>query len=273
MVETGVNSFTFSEAYYRAIGDSENGLSDEQKARLYKAIIDYIFANEYPQFKGVMKLVFTAILPSLELSKKRSKAKQNKNKTKSNENQNENKSKSNENQNENKSKSNENQNENKTETNQNQNENKSKSKFTKEEKREKAAPLEKERSKEKEYIPPEKEKREESPSVLNELGRDIEQDERTKRQQEFFALYPEIVIDNYSASDYADIDFSVLLEEFSLSKKILQKMKSFSWICSNYRRIENGSFRDWAEDKPQAERSTAEKNAEWYDKSFGAAGV
>lgn len=254
MTETGIKGFTFSENYYRAIGDSENGLSEDQKARLYKAIIDYIFAGEEPQFKGIMKIIFTAILPSLDLSKTRSKAKQNKIKSKSNENQTENKTKS----------------------NQNQNKNKPKSKidfdFTKEEKREKEAPLEKERSKEKEYIPPEKDKREESPSVPYELSRYNEQDERTKRQQDFFAAYPEIVIDNYSASDYADIDFSVLLKEFSLSKKVLQKMKSFSWICSNWRRIKNGSFRDWEEDKPQAEKSTAEKNAEWYEKTFGKAG-
>ena len=263
MMEFEVKGFTFSDDYFRAIDDSENGLSEDQKASMYKAIIDYMFTGKIPQFNCVMRIIFNTIFPSLELSKTRSKSKLNKIKLKSNENQIKNKTKSNQNQTKIKSK-----------TNKNQNKIKSKSNFADflEEEKEKAPPLEKERSKEKEYNPPEREKEEECPFVLNKQREIDEQDGRTT-QKNFFETYPEIVIDNYSASDYADIDFAILAKEFSLSKKILQKMKSFSWICSNYRRIEKGSFRDWTEDVGKGESYQAERhaNAKWFDETFGPA--
>lgn len=72
-----------------------------------------------------------------------------------------------------------------------------------------------------------------------------ETNEQNEKQKEFFEVYPNIVIDNYSTADYADIDFAVLLEEFALSSKILQKKRSFKWICSHWAEISKGSYRDW----------------------------
>ena len=78
-------------------------------------------------------------------------------------------------------------------------------------------------------------------------------DERSEKQREFFETYPNIVIDNYSAGDYADIDFEVLLQEFALSKKILQPKRSFKWICSHWAEISKGCYRDWETPKPTRE--------------------
>ena len=82
------------------------------------------------------------------------------------------------------------------------------------------------------------------------------------------------MVGNYSSSDYEDVDFEILLKEFALSKKVLQKMRSFSWICANYRKIANGSFRDWVDDDrdENGQGLTDEEqqaNAKWFEENFG----
>ena len=84
----GVKGFTFWENYYTTISDPENGLSEEEKGQLYKALIEYIFAGTKPEFKGITRAIFSALLPSLDLSKTRSMSRQNGKKTETNENQN-----------------------------------------------------------------------------------------------------------------------------------------------------------------------------------------
>lgn len=85
-----IKTFTFFRSYYEAL----NELSDKDKKALLVAILDYIFADITPDFKGTKKSVWTLIEPTLSISK----AKSNSTKLKSNQNQNEIKLKSNQNQ-------------------------------------------------------------------------------------------------------------------------------------------------------------------------------
>ena len=85
---------------------------------------------------------------------------------------------------------------------------------------------------------------------------------------DFLAKYPNVYPD-VNAAIY-DFDWDLLDEKFQASTKYLQgEPHDLSWVKSNYRRIIGDVYKD----KPQAERSTAEKNAEWYEKTFGSAGV
>lgn len=106
-----------------------------------------------------------------------------------------------------------------------------------------------------------------STSVLTKKGTDGRSDKeaiRKKAQAEFFALYPGISIDNYSAADYADIDFEVLARRFEESA-FLRTRYSFSWVCSNYRKIAAGEFKDNPNKKaPPPVRKNA-LGAEWDD--------
>lgn len=86
-----IKTFTFFRSYYEAL----NELSDKDKKALLVAIVDYIFADITPEFKGTKKSVWTLIEPTLNISKSKS----NNTKLKSNQNQNEIKSKSSQNHN------------------------------------------------------------------------------------------------------------------------------------------------------------------------------
>lgn len=81
-------------------------------------------------------------------------------------------------------------------------------------------------------------------------GRTDEEIKRKKAQADFFALYSEIGIDNYSAADYAEIDFELLARRFEESA-FLRARQSFSWICSNYRKIAVGEYKDFDKTKAQ----------------------
>lgn len=106
-----------------------------------------------------------------------------------------------------------------------------------------------------------------STSVLTKKRTDGRSDKeaiRKKAQAEFFALYPGVGIDNYSASDYADIDFEVLARRFEESS-FLRTRNSFSWVCSNYRKIAAGEYKDYPNKKePPPVRKNA-LGAEWDD--------
>ena len=99
-------------------------------------------------------------------------------------------------------------------------------------------------------------------------GRTDEEIKRKKAQAEFFALYPEIGIDNYSASDYAEIDFELLARRFEESA-FLRTRQSFSWICSNYRKIAAGEYKDFEKKKAPSPYPPPEKKntlgSEWSD--------
>ncbi len=86
----------------------------------------------------------------------------------------------------------------------------------------------------------------------------------SKAQADFFKRYP-FIIDNYSAADYAQIDFTTLLKRFEESS-FLRTRKSFSWVCSNYRKIAAGEYKDFNRGippPPPAKASTL--GDEWGD--------
>ena len=89
-------------------------------------------------------------------------------------------------------------------------------------------------------------------------GRTDEEIKREKAQAEFFALYPKIGIDNYSAADYAEIDFELLARRFEESA-FLRTRQSFSWICSNYRKIAAGEYKDFEKKKAPSPYPPPEK--------------
>ena len=65
----GVNGFTFFKNYYDAINDPENGLTEEEQGKLYNAIFAYMFEGKEPSLKGVCRLAFNLIKPSLDKSR------------------------------------------------------------------------------------------------------------------------------------------------------------------------------------------------------------
>ena len=67
-----MKNFTFQKSYAEAIDDEENGLTETEKARLYRAIMNYVFNGEFPELKGVSKIIFGLIEAEIdrEISKK-----------------------------------------------------------------------------------------------------------------------------------------------------------------------------------------------------------
>lgn len=85
-----IDRFTFFSSYHEATKE----LSDRDRKLILVAIIDYVFENKTPEFKGAKKSIWSLIVPHLEVSKSKSlnakketKQNQNKIKSKSNENQ------------------------------------------------------------------------------------------------------------------------------------------------------------------------------------------
>lgn len=239
-------TFSLKEEYYEIINDESIGLTDGDRARIYKAIFDYVFTGELPHFSGVKKAVFNLVLPSLELSKKRSESKAGKIKSKSNQNQNEIK--------------------------------------ILEKKEEKEPPQEKERSKEKEYIytPLEREVKRDRPSPqtpLNEKNDVFEGDERGGRsdgqgderspQEEiddtvkgyltFMQEHPNVTEDILNPSEIETVDFAVLSEKIAESR-FLQSRGSLRWLIKNYRSIVANGYKDFDRNVRGAEgRTTKDK--------------
>lgn len=90
------------------------------------------------------------------------------------------------------------------------------------------------------------------------------EDEKTAKQREFFQLYPNVVVDNYSSSDYAEIDFNILIGRFEESA-YLRSRNSFAWICSNWRKIAVGEYRDFDRRFERQERHSRKLGSEWDD--------
>lgn len=230
-----MDGFTFYVEYYETIKKVKKQ-SDRQA--LLAAIVEFVFEDKEPQgLSEVAEIVFETFRK--KLTKSKNKSENAKIKSKSNQNQSENNS----NQNENKS-------------------NESKNlisvdsdlisvDFTRESPLKEVPLNEKERSKEKENIYPEENNPQEN--VQRACAR-VEADGRTdgqgedKAQAEFFTLYPKIRIDNYSPSDYAGIDFELLIRRFEESE-FLRDTHSFSWLCKNYPKIAAGGYRDFEKRK------------------------
>lgn len=75
-------------------------------------------------------------------------------------------------------------------------------------------------------------------------GRSDGRSDVDKAQKEFFVLYPKIRIDNYSPSEYAGIDFELLIQRFKESE-FLRGTHSFAFICKNYPKIVAGAYKDF----------------------------
>ncbi len=132
---------------------------------------------------------------------------------------------------------------------------------------------EKERSKEKENIyPQESYPQEINPQetvqrVRTRVGSDGRTDGQgeDKAQAEFFTLYPKISIDNYSPSDYVGIDFNLLIQRFEESS-FLRTRESFSWVCSNYRKIAAGEYTDFGRGSMDSEKNMGYNGMAFFDR-------
>lgn len=127
---------------------------------------------------------------------------------------------------------------------------------------------------EREYKNKNKKNEQEEKRVIGEREEE-KRDVRSEAQKEFFERYP-LQVDNYSAGDYAEIDFELLRRRFDESE-FLQKTKSFSWVCQNYRKIAGGGYRDFDRgkkrevidengDTPEQAKRRAEFRAEYGDR-------
>ena len=63
-----VKGFTFFKSYYECLEDLET----EDKNEVLNAILDYVFKDKKPRFKGTKKAIWTLIEPNLNTSKNRS---------------------------------------------------------------------------------------------------------------------------------------------------------------------------------------------------------
>ena len=234
----GVKGFTFWENYYTTISDPDNELSDEEKGQLYKAIIEYIFDGRKPEFKGVTRAIFSALLPSLDLSKTRSQSRQSGKKTETNENQNQNKRKSKRNQNEKK-----------TETNENQSDD---------------CDL---------YI-----NNKSIILTDNTKGEDIKGDYKgeEKARESFFKSHPNIVIDNYDPSvllELTDEDWETIALQFEKSEWLRKNVKTMSMLCRLSSKILAGVYAPFEKVQSEQDDDLTEEerreNEEWFEKNFG----
>lgn len=89
-----IDRFTFFSSYHEATKE----LSDRDRKAILVAIVDYVFENKTPEFKGAKKSIWSLIVPHLEVSKSKSSNAKKDTEKKSKQNQNEIKTKSNENQ-------------------------------------------------------------------------------------------------------------------------------------------------------------------------------
>jgi hypothetical protein len=240
----GVKGFTFWENYYITISDSENGLSEDEKGQLYKALIEYVFDGRKPEFKGITRAIFSALLPSLELSKTRSKSRQNGNKTETNENQNQIKLKSKRNQKTNK-----------TETNENQNE---------------FCDL---------YINKKKESIILTDNTKRENIKGDSQGEKLNAQERFFNEFPSVVLDNYDSSVMSSLtekDWEMITDQFRISEWLRVNVKTVSMLCNISTRILAGQYAPFKNVHNENDEDLSEKerqaNADWFDKTFGKNG-
>ena len=247
----GVKGFTFWENYYTTISDPENGLSEEEKGQLYKALIEYIFAGTKPEFKGITRAIFSALLPSLDLSKTRSMSRQNGKKTETNENQNQNKPKSKRNQNGKK-----------TETNENQNGDRD---------------LYKNKKKES-IILTDNTKREDIKGD-SQGGLDSKCEEELNAQGRFFKEFPSVVFDNYDASVLAELtdeDWETIAEQFRKSDWLKKNVKTMSMLCRLSARIVAGQYAPFEKVQTEQNEDLSEderrENAKWFEETFGKAG-
>lgn len=218
--------FTFFENYYECISDPENGLTDEERGACYNAIITYIFSGEVLPLKGAVKAIFTALRPSLDVSRNRS-ASGSAVKNIPEEDCEENESESKENQKEDEKETNGNQTEIKSETNGNQTKIKS----------EKLTFLEEieTRNKKQEInnIPP--------------TCAHAREGEANAELDAFLDRHPQIEFDVFRHDDaiaLSRIDFTRLEEKIQESD-VLQNCKSLAFMAKNWDKINADQFKDF----------------------------
>ena len=231
-----MKNFTFQKSYAEAIDDEENGLTETEKARLYRAIMNYVFNGEFPELKGVSKIIFGLIEAEIdrEISKKIEQIENGKKGGRP-----------------------------------------KKPPFLNEETQEKGGFLEtkrgvleiettkkggflenkekevpqkeKERSTEKEYLPQEKTSPPVSPQGET---KENETDETIEGYLAFMRDHPHIVEDLDNPSYLSGVDFSLLAQKISESSRYLQGKQSLKWLLRHYWEIIGDSYKDFSRDSP-----------------------
>lgn len=225
-----MTGFTFLESYYTTISDGENGLSEDEKARLYKAIIEYVFADVMPEFKGILRVVFSVLLPSLDKSKTRSKAKQNKIKSK---------------------------------TKSNQKEMKIKTKESFDFQREKEPPQEKERSKEKDILlyPPQEKEKNKSLSIKGQAAFFEE------FPQIVMDNYDSSVLAELSDDDWETI--AEQFRKSDWLKKNVKTLSTLCRLSARIIAGQYAPFEKEQSEQEELSEDERRENAAWYEKTFG----
>lgn len=255
-----VKGFTFWENYYITISDPDNGLSDDERGQLYKAIVEFIFDGRKPTFKGTLRAIFSALLPSLEKSKTRSISGSRRGiKNTTNYEQTESKPTAKRKQNASKTQAKDEQTETETET---------KSDF--------ATPYIK--KKKESIILTDNTKREDIKGD-SQRGIDSESEEELNAQGRFFKEFPGVVFDNYDASILAELteeDWETIAAQFRASEWLQKNVKTMSMLCRMASRIIAGQYAPFEKMQTEQDENLSEderrENAEWYDKTFGKAG-
>ena len=252
--------FTFWENYYITISDPDNGLSDDERGQLYKAIVEFIFDGRKPTFKGTLRAIFSALLPSLEKSKTRSiSGSRRGSKSTTNDEQTESKPTAKPKQNASKTQANDEQTEIETEA---------KSDF--------ATPYIK--KKKESIILMDNTKREDIKGD-SQRGIDSESEEELNAQGRFFKEFPSVVFDNYDASVLAELteeDWETIAEQFRKSDWLKKNVKTMSMLCRLSARIVAGAYAPFEKVQTEQDEDLSEderrENAKWFEETFGKAG-
>lgn len=237
-------SFIFFDDYATALAE----LSDKSRLKVYDALSDYVFKQKEPDLHGESKAVFALIKREIDNYNKRvengKKGGRKKSVVKPYLNQGS-------------TTLVENKNQSSTTLDLREKENPIKEAPNKEKAGQKEInPQENIYTQEKEYDPPI------SPQTV---GIRSDGQGENKAQADFFVLYPKIKVDNYSPSEYAGIDFELLIKRFEESE-FLRGTHSFSWICKHYPKIAAGEYKDF-EARRRTVRETAQNalGEEWND--------
>lgn len=107
-----------------------------------------------------------------------------------------------------------------------------------------ASPQEKERSKEKESTPEEKE----SPPIVPPEG---ETDGTIEGYLAFMREHPYITEDFYNPDELCGVDFALLAQKISESRRFLAQKNSLKWLIKHYAEIIGDSYKDFPVSPPQ----------------------
>lgn len=221
-----MTGFTFFQNYFESIDDPDNGLTMEEKGMLYTAIFAYVFNNDLPtDLKGACKLAFYLIKPSLDKSKQNGKNKS-KNETGTDSDAIE------------------------TESNVTEMENeipfyKNQTKKNGTEMENEISPFLKNKEEEKEDI-----ERTDNACACAREGEKT--DETVEGYLRFMKNHPAVREDITSHTELEGVDFDLLAQKISESKRYLQRKNSLRWLVRHYREIIGDCYKDFSARPPDA---------------------